>query len=87
MIRSPVAGLIAYEKEPGERVAAGEVVAIVVDPLCRDFASARTELKSRCDGVLYGRAQARLTRPGMLVCRVAGKEPFPERKSGNLLTD
>lgn len=87
MIRSPVAGIVAYEKEPGEQVAAGEVVAIVVDPLGADFASARTELKSRCDGVLYGRSEDRLTRPGMLVCRVAGSEPFPERKGGNLLTE
>jgi len=87
MIRSPVAGIVVYEKEPGEQVAAGEVVAIVVDPLGADFASARTELKSRCDGVLYGRSEDRLTRPGKLVCRIAGKEPFADRKGGNLLTD
>jgi predicted deacylase len=87
MIRSPVAGIVAYEKEPGETVTAGEVLAVVVDPLGEDFASARTELKSRCDGILYGRSEDRLTRPGKLVCRVAGKEPFPDRQGGSLLTE
>lgn len=87
MIRSSVAGIVAYEKQPGEAVAAGETVAVVVDPLAKDFASARTELKSRCDGILYGRSEDRLTRPGQLVCRIAGRVPFPERQTGNLLTD
>jgi predicted deacylase len=87
MIRSPVAGIVAYEKEPGETVTAGEVLAVVVDPLGEDFASARTVLKSRCDGILYGRSEDRLTRPGKLVCRVAGKEPFPDRQGGSLLTE
>jgi predicted deacylase len=87
MIRSPVAGIIAYEKQPGELVAAGEVVAVVVDPLDDNFAAARTELRSRCAGILYGRSEERLARPGKLVCRVAGSEAFPDRQSGNLLTD
>lgn len=87
MIRSPVAGVIAYEKEPGETVVAGEVVAVVVDPLAEDFAAARTVLTARCDGILYGRSRDRLTRPGRVVCRVAGKEPLPDRHAGALLTD
>ena len=87
MIRSPVAGIVAYEKEPGETVAAGEVVAVVVDPLGKDFASARTELNSQCDGILYGRTGVRLARPGKLVCRIAGREPLPDRQAGALLTD
>jgi predicted deacylase len=87
MIRSPVAGIVAYQKAPGDRIASGEVVAVVIDPLGENFTSARTELKSRCAGVLYGRSEDRLTRPGKLVCRIAGKEPFLERKGGPLLTD
>ena len=87
MIRSPVAGIIAYEKAPGETVAAGEVVAVVVDPMNHDFAAARTELVCRCDGILYGRTEDRLARPGKVVCKVAGSEPLPDRQSGALLTD
>ena len=87
MIRSPITGIVAYEREPGETVAAGDVVAVVVDPLGEDFASARTELKSRCDGILYGRNEDRLARPGKVVCKIAGREPLPDRQAGSLLTD
>jgi predicted deacylase len=87
MIRSPVGGIIAYAKMPGEEVGAGERVAVVVDPVNPDFAAARTELVSRCDGILYGRAADRLARPGQVVCKVAGKRHLPDRHSGALLTD
>lgn len=87
MIRSPVAGVIAYTKDPGQRVAANEVVAVVVDPMNADFAAARTELKSRCEGILYGRTKDRLTRPGKVVCKIAGSESLPDRHAGALLTD
>ena len=87
MMRSPVAGVIVYEKEPGDVVAAGDLVAVIVDPMNPDFAAARTALKSRCDGVLYGRTEDRLARPGKVVCKVAGKESLPDRRAGALLTD
>lgn len=87
MIRSPVAGIIAYKGEPGEEIAAGEVVAVVVDPLNRDFSAARTELASRCDGVIFARTEDRLARPGKVLCKVAGKDSLPDRYAGALLTD
>ena len=87
MIRSPVAGIVAYTKEPGDRVRAGEVVAVVVDPMNQDFGAARTQLQSRCDGVLYGRSADRLARPGKVVCKIAGASPLPDRLPGALLTD
>jgi len=87
MIRSPVSGVIAYAKDPGDAVAAGEVVAVVVDPMNPDFTGARTELTSRCDGVLYGRSADRLARPGKVLCKIAGTESLPDRLSGALLTD
>ncbi len=87
MIRSPVAGVIAYQKAPGAAVAAGDVVALVVDPTNHDFAAARTALVSRCDGILYGRSAERMARPGKVVCKVAGRQPLPDRRAGALLTD
>ena len=87
MIRSPVGGVIAYAKEPSDAVAAGEVVAVVVDPMNPDFTGARTELTSRCDGVLYGRSADRLARPGKVLCKIAGTESLPDRLTGALLTD
>jgi predicted deacylase len=87
MIRSPVAGIIAYARKPGERVAAGDLVAVVVDPMNPEFAAARTALVSRCDGILYGRSEDRLARPGKVVCKIAGKNSLPGRQVGALLTD
>jgi hypothetical protein len=87
MIRSPVSGVIAYAKKPGEAVAAGEVVAVVVDPMNADFTAARTALASRCDGILFGRSEDRLARPGKVVCKVAGRHSLPDRHAGALLTD
>jgi hypothetical protein len=87
MIRSPVSGVIAYGKEPGDAVAAGEVVAVVVDPMNADFTGARTDLISRCDGILYGRSADRLARPGKVLCKIAGTESLPDRLAGALLTD
>ena len=87
MIRSPLAGVIAYAREPGDAVSAGDVVAVVVDPLNPDFAGARTELRSQCDGVIFARAKDRLARPGKVVCKVAGAQSLPGRRAGALLTD
>lgn len=87
MVRSPVTGVVAYAKQPGAMVAAGDVVAVVVDPTNPDFAAARTELTSRCDGVLYGRSDDRLARPGRILCKIAGAESLPGREAGALLTD
>jgi predicted deacylase len=82
-----VGGIIAYAKEPGDEIVAGDVVAVIVDPLNPDFAAARTELVSRCDGILYGRTEDRVARPGKVVCKVAGKSHLPDRHVGALLTE
>jgi predicted deacylase len=87
MIRAPLAGIIVHAREPGATVSAGEVVAVIVDPLNPDFAGARTELRSRCAGVIFGRSTDRLARPGKVVCKVAGAQRLPGRQAGALLTD
>ena len=87
MIRAPVGGIIAYAKKPGEEISAGDVVAVIVDPLNPDFAGSRTELVSRCDGILFGRTEDRVARPGKVVCKVAGKNNLPDRRAGALLTE
>ena len=87
VVRSPTAGIVAYEKAPGERVREGEVLARVVDPLERGFAAARTELCSRCDGLLFTRTADRWVRPGTIVAKVAGSRALPDRHPGALLSD
>ena len=87
MIVAPVAGAVVYHKAPGDRVAAGEIVAEIVDPTAADPATARTPLTSRAAGVLVGRHLLKFARPGEHICKVAGPEPLPDRVGGNLMTD
>lgn len=77
-LRAPVAGVLVYHKEPGEEVAEGDVVADVVDPLADDPARARTPVRARTRGMLFGRDPERLVRPGEPFATVSGPEALPE---------
>ncbi len=83
----PRAGIVAYRKEPGDRVAAGEVVAELVDPAAADPAQARIPLTSRASGILFGRETMKFARAGDRVCKIAGAEPLPGRVPGKLMLD
>ena len=78
---------VAFKKDPGDHVEAGEVVAELIDPAADDPAAARIALTSRVAGVLFGRHLMKLARPGHKICKVAGAEPLPGRAGENLLTD
>ncbi len=73
---APCAGVLAYRREPGDRIRNGEVIADIVDPNEVDFDRARTPVASRATGVFYGRAISRLVRPGQSFAVVSGKEPL-----------
>lgn len=74
---APRAGVLSYRVALGDRVAAGDAVADVVDPAEADFEAARTPVRSRATGVLYGRSTSRLARPGRSFAVVSGREPLP----------
>ena len=74
---APCAGVLSYRAQPGDRVAAGDVVADIVDPAEADFEAARTPVRSRATGVFYGRSMSRLVRPGQSFAVVSGREPLP----------
>ena len=87
MLTAPAAGVLVYRKRLGERVAAGEVVAELVDPLGEPPGAARTPIRSAASGLLFARMTERLTRPGQKFCKVAGREPLSHRQAGKLLED
>ncbi|MDH3714217.1 MAG: M14 family metallopeptidase [Gammaproteobacteria bacterium] len=87
MVRSPLAGVVAYAVDPGAEVENGDLLAVVNDPLQRDAQTARVEITSPIDGLLYARRSNRLARPGQTLCRVAGSEPLPARQGKHLLSD
>ncbi|MBT5435559.1 MAG: M14 family metallopeptidase [Alphaproteobacteria bacterium] len=74
---APCAGVLSYRFHPGDHVQAGDVVADIVDPAELDFEAARTPVKSRASGVLYGRAMSRLVRPGQSFAVISGHEELP----------
>ena len=88
MVPSPMAGVVDYAAEPGQRIAAGDLLATVFDPMlpAGEGLAARRELRSPVAGVLFAREAFRVARPGAVLCKVAGAEPLPGRE-GRLLTD
>ena len=77
-VRTPVAGVLVFARAPGEQVAAGDVVAEVVDPL----GGGATPLRCGVAGLLYAREPGRFVAAGAGVCKVAGASAF---RSGKLL--
>jgi hypothetical protein len=86
VLTAPAAGVLVYRKQLGDRVAAGEVVAELIDPLGEPIA-ARTPIQSATEGVLFARMTERLARPGQNYCKIAGREPLSYRLAGKLLED
>ncbi|HEY9023131.1 MAG TPA: succinylglutamate desuccinylase, partial [Burkholderiaceae bacterium] len=78
-VNAPHGGVVVYLREPGTRVAAGERVADLIEPMT----GLVTPLVSPVDGVLYARETRRFVPAGAGVLRVAGREAL---RTGNLLT-
>ena len=87
VLTAPAAGLLVYRKQLGDRVAAGEVVAELVDPLGDPRGEARTPMRSAASGLLLARMTERLVRPGQKFSKVAGGQPLSHRQAGKLLED
>jgi hypothetical protein len=85
-VRSPVAGVIAYNVELGQKVKAGDVIAWVIDPT-QPPESARTAVTTEASGLVLTLRSQRYLRPGMVLAKVVGTEPLPSRQGGYLLED
>ncbi len=87
VLTAPSAGVVAYCKQLGDRVMAGEVVAELVTLTGSDPVAGRTPIRSRADGIFFARMAEKFARPGQSVCKIAGAEDLPHRVDGNLLSD
>ena len=65
---APHAGVVVFQRQPGERVAAGDSIADLVDPA----SGAVTAVRCESGGVLYARSRARWAAPGMRLAKIAG---------------
>ena len=85
VLKAPVAGILVFEKQPGDAVAAGDVVARIVDPYALRGATS-TPVVARQTGRILSRALGKLAWPGRQIAKVHGQTPLPHR-SGVLLYD
>ena len=77
-VKSPVPGVLVFAAKPGDRLALGELVAEVIDPVNGTVHALRAEVP----GVLYARTTERYATPGDDLANIAGSVPF---RTGNLL--
>ena len=78
-MNAPHGGVVAYLREPGALVKAGDHLADLIEPMT----GLVTPLLSPVDGVFYARETRRFVPAGAGVLRVAGRAVL---RQGNLLT-
>ena len=78
-IASPVSGVVAFLKKPGDWVKAGEALAEVINPITSETNS----IVSRTEGVLYALENRYFATAGMRLAKVAGAKAF---RTGKLLS-
>lgn len=78
-IASPVSGVVAFLKKPGDWIQAGDALAEVINPLTSEVST----LVSHTDGVLYALENRYFARAGMRLAKVAGAKAF---RTGKLLS-
>lgn len=84
IVECPAAGILVYRAEIGQQIAAGEILAEIVDPAAAPGAP-RIALASRASGLFFARPGHPLARPGLPAAKVAGAIPLAHR-TGPLLT-
>jgi predicted deacylase len=86
LVRSPAAGVLSYKQPLGATVAAGTVIAELVDPMADDPRQARTPIVTATDGLMLSRRLDHIVRPGSTVTKIVGRKRLPYR-TGLLLED
>ncbi len=75
VLRAPRAGILAYQAELGERVAAGQVVAELVDPAAAPGAE-RTAIRATAAGLFFTRRMTKYVLAHHPIAKIACDEPL-----------
>jgi len=86
-LKAPAPGILSYAVELGERVAAGDVVAWLIDPAAEDPNQGRRAIRAGTDGLVLSRRDRLYVLPGATLAKIVGTETLPERRGRNLLGD
>jgi predicted deacylase len=84
-IKAEVPGIVVFLKQPGNRVARGETIAEIVNPLPTGLQNGITAVKSTIEGLLFSITTEHYARPGHILAKIAGRTPF-KAKGADLLT-
>jgi predicted deacylase len=76
---APVAGILTYRRDVGHRVAEGDVLATITDPV----SGTTTEIQSPCNGMFFARTALRYVKPRKRLGKVAGRAAI---RTGDLLS-
>jgi predicted deacylase len=77
-VRAPSARVVAYREKLGAEVAAGAVLAEIIDPAAVDPAAARVAVRCTASGVFFARRHTMLVRPDDVIGKVAGPDTLAE---------
>ncbi|MFC6338049.1 succinylglutamate desuccinylase [Pseudomonas sp. CCM 7891] len=81
---SPGHGLLVWKKRVGEAVSKGQLIGEIV-PIDSAIGTPRMPIFSDVDGVIAVQPLFKLVRAGQRVALLAGTEPLPNRRAGQLL--
>lgn len=85
---APIAGPAVYHVRPGTRVAVGDAICDVLDPLAENPEARRHTLRARGAGVVYARPiDGMVVYPGQVMFRIASPHNLPHRMGRSWLDD
>jgi predicted deacylase len=82
MVPAPCSGSILYDVKPGDRVKAGDRLAVIVSAPGEE--GGRTEIAAPQDGYILTRRSHRFTRAGDDLVKLVGTRPSDDARSGAL---
>ncbi len=85
---APFAGPAVYHVKPGTRVADGDAICDVVNPMADTPETRNVTLRARSPGVVYARPEnGMVVFPGQVMFRIAGPKPLAHRMGRSWLDD
>ena len=84
-IKAPCPWVVVFFKDAGDAVAAGDVVAEVINPLAGTSNDRVHPIKATTEGIVFARSVDRFARPGRILAKIAGRKPL-KNEGDNLLT-
>jgi predicted deacylase len=80
IVRAPMAGVVAYKVELGQKVKRGDLIAEIVDPAAESMGRARVPIHAGSDGIILSRRLHKWVVPGFTIVKIVGEEILEDRK-------